>query len=147
MSRLRIAKPGPVKGRRWTPVTVANAAVALALECGMLVALFCWGLATGTNTVWGIVIGAASAALAAVVWGTFLAAGGPKVPLPVGAEITVKLAVFGVAALALADFGRTTLTLVLAGLAVISVAVEYTAVGPPPETRDDALAGTPDLNS
>jgi hypothetical protein len=51
----------------------------------------------------------------------------------VGAEIAVKLAVFAVAALALADAGHTAPGLVLAGLAVISVAVEYPAAGPPAE--------------
>ncbi|WP_371525098.1 YrdB family protein [Streptomyces sp. NBC_01283] len=130
---MRVAKPGPVKDRKWTPLTIANAALALALEGGLLVSLFLWGMATGPGTLSGIVIGVASAALAAVVWGTFLAAGGPKIPLPVGPEIIIKLAVFGVAAFSLSGFGHGTLGLVFAGLAVISVAVEYTAVAPPAE--------------
>ncbi|MEU0787347.1 YrdB family protein [Streptomyces sp. NPDC006173] len=130
---MRFAKPGPVSSRKWTPVTIANAALALALEGGVLATLFFWGLHTGTSTTVRIVIGFGSAILAGVVWGAFLAAGGPKFPLPVGPEIAVKLAVFAVAALALSDFGHGTLGLVFAGLAVLSVAVEYTAVGPPEE--------------
>ena len=130
---MRVAKPGPVKDRKWTPLTIANAALGLVLEGGVLVSLFLWGMDTGTGTLSGIVIGVGSAALAAVVWGTFLAAGGPKIPLPVGPEIAIKLAVFGVASLSLLGFGHGTWGLVFAGLAVISVAVEYTAVGPPAE--------------
>ncbi|MFJ2744202.1 YrdB family protein [Streptomyces sp. NPDC087440] len=128
---MRVAKPGPVSARTWTPVTVTNAALALALEAGLLAALFFWGLATGTNTFTGVVLGVGSAALAAAVWGAFLAAGGPRFPLPVGAEIALKLAVFAVGALALHGFGHGTLAVVFAVLAVLSVAVEYTAVGPP----------------
>jgi hypothetical protein len=130
---VRFAKPGPVSSRKWTPVTIANAALALALEGGVLAALFFWGLDTGTSTWARIAIGFGSATLAAVVWGAFLAAGGPRFPLRVGLEIAVKLAVFAVAALALSDFGHGILGLVFAGLALLSTAVEYTAVGPPAE--------------
>ncbi|MEU6004339.1 YrdB family protein [Streptomyces sp. NPDC047197] len=130
---MRIAKPGPVSARKWTPVTIANAALALALEGGVLAALFFWGLGIGTGTFTGVVIGVGSATLAGVVWGLFLAAGGPRFPLPVGPEITVKLTVFTVAALALFDSGHGTLGWIFAGLSLLSVAVEYTAVGPPPE--------------
>ncbi|CAM5599544.1 hypothetical protein GCM10010329_49940 [Streptomyces spiroverticillatus] len=128
---MRIAKPGPVSARRWTPLTVANAALALALEAALLAALFFWGLDTGPNTLTGIALGIVSAALAAAIWGAFLAAGGPKFPLPVGPEIALKLGLFAVGAVALADAGRGTLGVILGGLAVVSVAVEYTAGGAP----------------
>ncbi|MEU3461097.1 YrdB family protein [Streptomyces sp. NPDC006733] len=131
---MRIVKPGPVKDRKWTPLTVANGALALALEGGLLAALFFWGLETASGTLAGIALGVGSATLAGVVWGLFLAAGGPRFPLPAGPEIAIKLAVLGVAALALADFGHVTGGWIFAGLALLSVAVEYTEWGAPGET-------------
>ncbi|MGW5863801.1 YrdB family protein [Streptomyces sp. NPDC055239] len=133
---MRIAKPGRVQDRKWNPLTIANAGLGLALEGGMLVALFFWGLDTGTNTLSGIAIGVGSAVLAGVVWGLFLAAGGPKFPLPVGPEVAVKLAVLGVAALALTGSGHPTLGWVFAGLTVLSVAVEYVTWEPAPKGID-----------
>ncbi|MFI5801396.1 YrdB family protein [Streptomyces sp. NPDC051561] len=138
---MRIAKPGPVSARQWTPVTLANGALALLLEGGILVSLFLWGLHTGTGTFTGILIGLGSAVLAGVVWGAFLAAGGPKYPLPAGPEIALKLAVFAVAALALSAVANSTAAWIFAALSVLSVAVEYTAVGPPAEPGPAAQPG------
>lgn len=125
---MRIARPGPVSGRTWTPVTVVNGGLAFALELGLLAALCYWGARTGGNTAVRILLAIGAPALAATVWGLFLAAGGPKFPLPPAAEIVLKLAVLGTGALALYGAGQGTPALVFGGLAVLSVAVEYVTV-------------------
>lgn len=124
---MRITRPGPVADRDWTPLTVANAGLAFALEMGMLAALCYWGIKTGTGPVQRTLLAVGAPVLAGVVWALFLAAGGPVVPLPLAAEIVVKLATLGTAALALYDTGLTTPALIFGGLTVVSVAVEYTA--------------------
>jgi hypothetical protein len=123
---MRIAGSGPNAGRAWTPVTIANAGLAFALELGLLAALCYWGFKTGRNTPMRLLLGLGAPALAGLTWGLFLAGGGPRFPLPVGAQIAVKLAVFAAAAFALRSAGRPTAALVFGGLAALSVAVEYT---------------------
>ncbi|OKI17291.1 YrdB family protein [Streptomyces sp. CB03911] len=123
---MRTGSPGPVAGRTWTPVTVVNAGVAFALEMGLLAALCYWGVRTGRSVPVKILLAIGAPALAATVWGLFLAAGGPKFPLPTAATIVLKLLVLGTAPLALAATGRPVLAAVFGGLAVVSVAVEYT---------------------
>lgn len=124
---MRIARPGPVDQRAWTPLTVANGGLAFALELGLLAALGYWGFRTGSTLLTRILLGLGAPALAATVWGLFLAAGGPTFRLPLAAEIPLKLAVLGTGALALHAVDRTPLALVFAGLTAVSVAVEYTA--------------------
>ncbi|GAA2802996.1 YrdB family protein [Kitasatospora sp. CM 4170] len=124
---MRIARPGPVARRHWTPLTVVNGGVAFALELGLLAALCYWGFRTGSGPLTRVLLGIGAPAAAAATWGLFLAAGGPTVRLPLAAEIAVKLAVFAVGALALNAAGRSTLALVFGAVALVSVAVEYTA--------------------
>ncbi|MER7752420.1 YrdB family protein [Kitasatospora sp. NPDC097643] len=124
---MRIERPGPVSQRQWTPLTVVNGGLAFALELGLLAALCYWGFKTGSSTLTRILLGIGAPALAATAWGLFLAAGGPKFRLPLAAEIVLKLAVLATGALALHAAGRPTLGTVFAVLAVVSVAVEYTA--------------------
>ncbi|MER7770238.1 YrdB family protein [Kitasatospora sp. NPDC096140] len=123
---MRIDRPGPVGRRQWTPLTAGNAGIAFGLELAMLAALCYWGFRTGSTLGTRLLLGLGAPALAATVWGLFLAAGGPKFPLPVGAEIVLKLVTLGTAAAALYATGRTTLALVYGVLVVVSVAVEYT---------------------
>ncbi|TYC68462.1 DUF2568 domain-containing protein [Streptomyces sp. CB01881] len=123
---MRISRPGPVSQRQWTPVTVVNGGLAFALELGLLAALCYWGFRTGSGTVTRVLLGLGAPALAAVVWGLFLAAGGPTFRLPLAAEIALKLAVFAAGGLALHAAGRPTLGLVFGALALVSVTVEYT---------------------
>ncbi|MCX5214802.1 YrdB family protein [Kitasatospora sp. NBC_00240] len=123
---MRTASPGPVGGRTWTPVTVVNSGVAFALEMGLLAALCYWGIRTGGNLPVKILLAVGAPALAATVWGLFLAAGGPTFPLPTAATIALKLLVLGTAPLALAATGHPVLAWVFGGLTVVSVAVEYT---------------------
>lgn len=113
--------------RTWTPVTIANAALALALEIGLLVALCYWGFKTGDGVLAKILLGIGAPVLAGTVWGLFLAAGGPKFTLPVAAQVILKLAVFGTAAWGLYATGHTNLALVFAGLSALTVAVERLA--------------------
>ncbi|MFG3052839.1 DUF2568 domain-containing protein [Kitasatospora sp. NPDC048239] len=124
---MRIARPGPVSARKWTPLTVANGALAFALELGLLAALALWGFGTGSGPVARTLLGVGAPALAVLVWGLFLAAGGPRVRLPVAAEIALKLLVLALGALALDAAGHPAAGLVFGGLALLSVAVEYTA--------------------
>jgi len=90
-----------------------NLAVAFLLELCMLAALGYWGF-TAVEGWPGIVLGLAAPLLAAVVWGIFLA---PRAARPLTRPLTfwLKVAVFGVAAAALAAAGRPDLA---AGLAL-----------------------------
>ncbi|MEU6968573.1 YrdB family protein [Kitasatospora aureofaciens] len=124
---MKIARPGPVGQRQWTPLTATNAGLAFGLELAMLAALCYWGFRTGSTPVIRLLLGIGAPALAATVWGLFLAAGGPKFRQPLGVEIALKVLVLETAALALHASGRSTLAVVFAVLAVVSVAVEYTA--------------------
>ncbi|MFJ9842765.1 YrdB family protein [Kitasatospora sp. NPDC101155] len=122
---MRFERPGPVGRRQWTPLTATNAGLAFGLELAMLAALCYWGFKTGPNLATRLLLGIGAPALAATVWGLFLAAGGPKFRPPLGVDIALKLLVLLTAALALHATGRTTLAVVYAVLVVISVAVEY----------------------
>ncbi|MEV7774187.1 YrdB family protein [Kitasatospora sp. NPDC086791] len=123
---MRIDRPGPVGQRQWTPLTAGNAGLAFGLELAMLAALGYWGFKTGSGPGTRLLLGLGAPALAAAVWGLFLAAGGPAFRLPLAAEIVLKLLTLGTAALALHATGRTTLAVVYGVLVVVSVAVEYT---------------------
>ncbi len=122
---MKISKPQPITGRTWTPVTATNAGLAFALELGLLAALCYWGFSTGPGLVVKCLLGLGAPALAAVLWGLFLAAGGPRFPVPVGVQIVLKLVLFGLAGWALAGTGHTVLGLVFGALAVLSIGVEY----------------------
>ncbi|MFD8704563.1 YrdB family protein [Kitasatospora sp. NPDC059648] len=124
---MRITRPGPTGGRQWTPLTAANAGLAFGLELAMLAALCYWGFRTGSTPAVRLLLGIGAPALAATVWGLFLAAGGPKFPQPLAVEISLKVLVLETAALALHASGRSALAVVFAVLAVVSVTVEYTA--------------------
>ena len=124
---MRIVRPGPVSGRTWTPVSAVNGGLAFALELGLLAALCYWGARTGGSTAVRVLLAVGAPAAAAIVWGLFLAAGGPKFPLPLAAEILLKLVVLGTGALALYGTGHPLLGLAFGGLALLSVVVEYTA--------------------
>ncbi|MFJ8624437.1 YrdB family protein [Kitasatospora sp. NPDC093550] len=123
---MKIDRPGPVGQRQWTPLTVGNAGLAFGLELAMLAALGYWGFRTGSSLATRLLLGLGAPAVAATVWGLFLAAGGPKYRLPLAAEIVLKLLTLGTAALALYASERTTLAVVYGVLVVVSVALEYT---------------------
>lgn len=83
----------------------------------MLAAFAVWGLQATDNTVVNVLMGVATPIAAAVVWGTFLA---PKrrIDLAVPVRVVMELVVFGLAVLALAAAGQSTLAVVLAVVAV-----------------------------
>jgi Zn-dependent protease len=97
----------------------ANLALAFFLELGMLAAFFFWGIQTGTETLVKIILGVGAPLLVAVVWGLFLA---PKSSRRLkGLTLhAVELAIFGLAALALAAAGQPTLAAVFAAVAVMN---------------------------
>jgi len=107
-------------------VTTTNAGLAFALEMAMLAALIYWGIRTGGNAVAKTVLAVGASAAAIAIWATFLAGGGHPVNLPTVLEAALKLAVFLVAALALARTGHRALGVVFAVLAVLTVVIEYT---------------------
>ena len=109
-------------------VITANAGLMFILEMAMLAALVFWGVHTGTGALAKIVLAVLAPAAAIAVWAIFLAGAGHPVRLPKPVEIAVKVAVFLVAALALAGSGQRALGIVFAALALVSVAIEY-AVG------------------
>ena len=97
-----------------------------AAEMGALAALCYWGIRTGRSTAAKTLLAVGSMAALIIVWSLFFAAGGHSVHLPRAAEIAGKLAVFGVAALALRTTDRKSLTGYFAAAAVASVILEYT---------------------
>lgn len=107
-------------------VTTTNAGLAFTLELAMLAALVVWGVHTGDGALAKTVLAILAPAAAIAVWAAFLAAGGHPVNLPTAAEVALKLAVFLVAAWALIGSGHSALGIVFAGLAVVSVVIEYT---------------------
>ncbi|MFD5464169.1 YrdB family protein [Kitasatospora sp. NPDC127059] len=123
---MKIARPGPVGQRQWTPLTATNAGLAFGLELALLASLCYWGFKTGSSLATRLLLGLGAPALAATFWGLFLAAGGPRFRQPLGVEIALKLLALLTGALALHAGGRTTLAVVYAVLVVISVTVEYT---------------------
>ena len=106
-------------------ITNTNAGLAFLLEMAMLAALVYWGIHTGGNALTKTVLAILAPAAAIAVWAVFLAAGGHPVNLPTALEATLKLVVFLVAALALAGAGQRPLAIVLAVLAALTVAIEY----------------------
>ncbi|MGW2252488.1 YrdB family protein [Kitasatospora sp. NPDC001660] len=122
---MKIERPGPVGQRQWTPLTAVNGGIAFGLELGLLAALCYWGFKAGSDLATRLLLGIGSPALAATVWGLFLAAGGPQYRLPLAAEIALKLVVLGAGVPALYATGRTTLATVYGVLVVATVAVEY----------------------
>ncbi|MFJ8474152.1 DUF2568 domain-containing protein [Kitasatospora sp. NPDC094011] len=141
---MRIARPGPVGQRTWTPLTMANAGLGFGLELALLAALCYWGFRTGSGLPARLLLGLGAPALAGTFWALFLAAGGPRYRQSLGVEIVLKLLALLTGALALRATGLTAPAVVYAVLVVVSVAVEYTANGPengspqpPPVSSDD----------
>lgn len=86
-------------------------------ELAMLAAFAYWGFHTA-NGVAGVLLGVGAPAVAATVWGLFLA---PKrrIALPVAARVAIELAVFGTAVLALWATGQPSLAAGFAAAAVL----------------------------
>jgi hypothetical protein len=91
------------------------------LELGALAALAYWGFSTRDGAAaWALGLGAPFAA--AVFWGLFVA---PKARFPVSraGRVVLGLAVFGLAAAALADAGEAILAIVFGALALLNATI------------------------
>jgi len=105
-------------------IKAGNLALAFLLELCILAALGYWGWHTGSGTVARVALGIGLPLLAAVVWGMLLA---PKAafPLPLPAHLALKVAIFALAALALAAAGRPALAWVFAVIVALNLALLY----------------------
>ncbi len=101
-----------------------NLALAFLLELCLLAALGYWGFQTGGGPIAKTALGIGAPLLAAVVWGLFLA---PKaaVAAPTFLQVALKVAIFGLAVLALAVAGRLTLAWIFGAVALLNGALSY----------------------
>lgn len=92
-------------------------------ELGMLAALMYWGFHVGDGA-WGFVLGIGAPALAALVWGLFVA---PKAKRPVQSivRLSIEIDLFTVSAIALGFAGQLELALVLGVLGVGTSIVNF----------------------
>jgi hypothetical protein len=104
-------------------LVAANLGVRFLLELAALVGLVLWGV-TAVGGVWGWLLGLVAAAAFAATWGAFVS---PKARVRLGpvARLGLELALFGLAALALADAGQEGLAVALALVAVVSGTVNH----------------------
>ena len=103
MERDRNTPPAPgredLRGLRGATLTAR-----FLCELAMLAALAFWGYVAGDG-VWAWLLGLAAPAVAAVVWGTFVAPRA-KVPVPAPVRVAVELVLFAAAAAGLAAAGQ-----------------------------------------
>ncbi|HET7550496.1 MAG TPA: YrdB family protein [Gemmatimonadaceae bacterium] len=99
----------------------ANLVLRFLLELGALGALGYWGATAPVGTVVRVVLGAGLPFAAAAFWGMFVAPRA-RVALPTAARMALGLAVFAVAAAALADRGHGRLAAGFAAAAVVNAA-------------------------
>jgi hypothetical protein len=93
------------------------------LELGALAATAYWGFKTDAGAArWAFGMGAPIGVI--VVWALFVSPK-PRIELPRPARLAIELAVFGLAALALAAAGQRTLAIVFAVVAVVSGTLNY----------------------
>jgi uncharacterized protein DUF2568 len=89
-------------------------------ELAMLAALAFWGYVVGEG-VWAWLLGLAAPALAAIIWGTFVAPRA-KVPIPAPVRVAIELVLYAAAAAGLAAAGQPLAAVVLgAGGLVTSI--------------------------
>ncbi len=109
-----------------------NLSVAFLLELAMLAAFAYWGLQTDASLPLRIVLGIGAPLLAALIWGRFMA---PRSTTKLSGwpYYLLKLILFGLAAIALAIAGQSTLAVVFAVIAVINqlLAVMWKQETPP----------------
>jgi hypothetical protein len=88
----------------------------------MLAALAYWGAQAGGSTAANVVLAIAAPVIAATLWGTFAA---PKARrrLRRGPRVALELAIFAIAAAALAAAGEPVLAAVFAALVVVNTAL------------------------
>lgn len=101
-----------------------NLGLRFILELVVLVALLQWGLRSSNDLLVQLVLGFGAAALAIVVWGTFVA---PKASrrLEDPARLALEVVVFGAGVLAFLASGALPLAVLLAASAMISLALMF----------------------
>ncbi|MEZ4671640.1 MAG: YrdB family protein [Anaerolineae bacterium] len=97
-----------------------NLALAFLLELGMLAAYAYWGFNASSETVIRIVVGIGLPVLAATIWGIFLAPRSSR-RLTRNPRVAAELAMYALAALALAAAAQPTLAVTFAVVVVINV--------------------------
>ena len=96
-----------------------NLTVAFLLELCALAALAYWGVQTGSSTILKVFLGVGTPLLAALIWGRFMAPTS-KTRLRGTAYLLLKVAIFGVAAVALAIVGQVTLAILFAVASIVN---------------------------
>jgi hypothetical protein len=105
------------------PLAAANAVLRFVLELCMLAAFSYWGSRTSDSTAVNVILAIVAPLAAAAVWGVFLAPRS-KTRLPSTRRIPLEIALFGLAALALAAADQPALAIAFA----ITAAVNTTLV-------------------
>jgi hypothetical protein len=97
----------------------ANLGLAFVLELCMLAALAFWGARTGNGVAAKVLLGIGAPLVAIVIWALFMA---PQAtfPLPTVAHTALFVAIFGLAAVALASAGQPVLAVVFAVVSALN---------------------------
>src|SRR5258708_364251 len=95
-----------------------NLAIAFLLELCALAALAYWGFQVG-NGILKVVLGIGAPLLAAIIWGRFMAPAS-KTRFHGNAYLLLKVAIFGIAAVALAIAGQGTLRILFAVASIVN---------------------------
>src|SRR4051812_44006000 len=108
--------------------TAVNEAIRFVLELCMLAAFAYWGANTSDSTILNVVIAILSPLAAATVWGTWCAPRSER-RLPATQRVPLELALFALAAAALAAAGSTTLAIVFAAAVALNTALLHSGQG------------------
>jgi hypothetical protein len=104
-------------------IKIGHQLVAFLLEIGMLISLGIWGFHGEKSTGLKYVLGTGLPVVAAGLWG-ILAAPRSSYRLDLPYRLLFSLALFGLAAFLLHRLGHTTLAIVFASVAVVSIILE-----------------------
>ncbi|MEX0763362.1 MAG: YrdB family protein [Dehalococcoidia bacterium] len=100
-------------------VKSANLALRFLLELGALAALAYWGFTALDEIASSIVLGLGAPISAALIWGTFASPAAPK-RLAGPMRLLLELAIFGLAALALAAAGQPAVAIIFGLIAAFN---------------------------
>lgn len=103
--------PSPPGGQDLSGARGATLTARFLCELAMLAALAFWGYVVGEGP-WAWLLGLGAAALAAFVWGTFVAPRA-RVPVPASVRVQIELVLYAVAAVCLGSAGQPVAAVVL----------------------------------
>lgn len=109
---------------RVTGIKGANLALRFLLELCTLAAFAYWGSRSGGSTAANIALAVAAPLAAATVWGVFMAPNSSR-RLPERKRIPLEIALFGLAAAALAATGATALAIAFAAVAAVNTTLVH----------------------